>query len=132
MYPVVQPDALDMFHDQIRRRFYVSEGHQRRMMRTLRERTKHHAADFEGDDIDRALPRAQTRNLDDQRKRTVGPGEAVDRRHAAGVHHLAQHKAVDLASRARQIHTSLYAPRSSRRASRSGRPADRTFCAASS
>ena len=121
-----------MLHDQIRRRFHVSEGHQRRIMRTLRERTQHHPAHFERDDIDRTLPPAQTRNLDDQRKRAVGPGEAVDRRHAAGMHHLAQHKAVDLASRTQRIHASLYAPRSSRRASRSGRPADRTFCAANS
>src|ERR1700694_546688 len=74
------------------------------MMRTLRERTQHHPADFESDDVDGTLPSAQPRNLDDEGKRAVAPAQAVDRSHAAGVNHLAQAKAADLASRVELIH----------------------------
>src|SRR6266850_7573457 len=77
------------------------------MMRTLRERTQNHPADFESDHVDRPLSPTQARNLDDEWKRTVAPGQAVDRRHAAGMNHLAQTKAIDLASRTRRIHMRL-------------------------
>src|SRR5205085_3819874 len=92
-------DALDIFHDQVRRGFDVPEGHQHRMMRTLREGSQHHATDFESDDVDGAFAGTETRNLDDERERAVGAGQAVDRRHAAGVKELAQAKAVDFAAR---------------------------------
>ena len=59
-----------------------------------------------------------------ERKRTVGTGQAEDRRHAAGMDHLAQAKAVDHAARFRQIR---HDPRSSRNARRSGSPAARIF-----
>ena len=39
-----QGPRVDELHDQVGRGFDVPEGHQRRMMRTLRERTQHHQA----------------------------------------------------------------------------------------
>ena len=94
-------------------RFDVAEGDERRMMPALRERAQDRPADLEGDDVDRALARAQARNLHDQRQRTVGTREAVDRRHAADVDQLTEAKAVDLAARfpAAHLRSAFEAPR---------------------
>ena len=123
--PIVQPHAFDEFHDQIRRGLDVAVRHERRMVGALRERAQHHAAHLEADDVHGALPGAEPRNLHDERQRAVGARQAVDRRHAADVDHLAEAEAVDLAARLRADSSSR--PRSRRSASRSGSPAARIF-----
>ena len=74
------------------------------MVRTLCQRTQHRATDLEADDVDGAFPGTEPRDLHDQRKGTLRSCQPIDRCHAAGVHQLAQAKAVDLASRARRAH----------------------------
>ncbi len=71
--PVVQPDAVDELHDEIRRRFDVAVGDERRVMGALRERAQHRPADLEADDVHGALAGAEPRDLHDERKRAVGP-----------------------------------------------------------
>ena len=122
--PVVQPDAVDVLHDEVRRGFDVSVRDERRVMTALRNGSQHRAADLEADDVDRPLAGSEARDLHDERKGAVVTGQAENRRHAPGMDHLAQAEPVDRAARFRQVR---HDPRSSRSARRSGSPAARFF-----
>ncbi len=120
--PVVESNAVDVLHDEIRRGLDVSVGDERRMMGSLCERAEHCPADLESDDVHCTLARTEPRYLHDERQRTVGTGEPEDRCHAAGVDHLAQTEAIDRAARLWRVHQ---VPRCRRSATRSGSPAAR-------